>query len=476
MEHGQTERLMQEHAEMMARHRMMTRWVHFANLVLGVWLMTSPFTFGYVDPASFGPDVARVTAERGLADPVSRAGWLALSDIVSGLLVVVFASLALSRRHAWAQWANVVMGLWLLFAPLVLWAPGAAAYANDTLVGALIIAFAILVPMMPGMSMQAMAMGPDIPPGWDYTPSSWVQRLPIIALALVGFFIARYLSAYQLGHLRGAWDPFFGPGTARIITSDVSRAWPIADAGLGAVSYLLEALSGLMGSKRRWRTMPWMVALFGVMVVPLGAVSIFFIIIQPVLIGTWCTLCLLAAVAMVIMIPYSLDELVAMGQFLVQVRRERKPFWRAFFQGDVVGSGKEEPQSQLDLPPRALLREMFLGGVNFPWTLLLATAIGVALMFTRLLFGTEGAMADNDHLVGSLVVTVSVMAMAEVGRALRFANVAFGAWLIAAPFVLAGANGAATTASIAAGIVLIWLSLPRGPVRNRYGNWDRFIV
>jgi hypothetical protein len=54
-------------------------------------------------------------------------------------------------------------------------------------------------------------------------------------------------------------DPFFGASTARIITSDLSRAWPIADAGLGAVSYLLEALSGLMGGKRRWRTMPWIV-------------------------------------------------------------------------------------------------------------------------------------------------------------------------------------------------------------------------
>jgi hypothetical protein len=34
------------------------------------------------------------------------------------------------------------------------------------LLGALIISFAILVPMMPGMSMQTMAMGPDIPPDW----------------------------------------------------------------------------------------------------------------------------------------------------------------------------------------------------------------------------------------------------------------------------------------------------------------------
>ena len=44
--------------------------------------------------------------------------------------------------------------------------------------------------------------------------------------------------------------------------------------------------------------MPWLVVLFGIMIVPLGAISIFFIVIQPVSIGTYCTLCLVAAAAM----------------------------------------------------------------------------------------------------------------------------------------------------------------------------------
>jgi hypothetical protein len=69
---------------------------------------------------------------------------------------------------------------------------------------------------------------------------------------------------------RSPWDPFFGDGTRRVLDSDVSRAWTISDAGLGAVSYMLEALSGLMGGKNRWRTMPWMVPMFGV----LGVVSV----------------------------------------------------------------------------------------------------------------------------------------------------------------------------------------------------------
>ena len=123
-----------------------------------------------------------------------------------------------------------------------------------------------------------------MPPGWNYNPSSWDQRLPIILLAIIGLEVSRYLAAYQLGHVGTAWDPLFGDGTAVIITSEVSKAWPIPDAGVGALAYLLEVLAGIVGDRRRWRTMPWVVLAFGVMIVPLGAVSIFFIIIQPIVI------------------------------------------------------------------------------------------------------------------------------------------------------------------------------------------------
>src|SRR3546814_9273106 len=85
----------------------------------------------------------------------------------------------------------------------------------------------------------------EVPPGWTYSPSSWLQRLPIIALGVFGFLIARYMAAYQFGHIDYVWEPFFSGeagrnGTEHIITSDVSRAWPIADSGLGATSYLIE--------------------------------------------------------------------------------------------------------------------------------------------------------------------------------------------------------------------------------------------
>jgi nucleoside-diphosphate-sugar epimerase/uncharacterized membrane protein len=475
------QKMMHEHAEAMRQMQFGMIWVHFLNILLGAWLVTAPFVFGTFAQHAFSDAILRVTQERGLWEPALRNSALVWSDVVSGALIVLFGALSLSPRLSWAQWANTVVGMWLLFAPLAFWSPSAATYANDTLIGALVITFAILVPMMPGMSHQGMMDQSDVPIGWSYCPSTYLQRVPIIALAAVGFFIARYLAAYQMGHVDHIIDPFFGRrdglnGTETIITSDVSKAWPIPDAGLGAVTYMFEILMGVMGDRRRWRTMPWMVTMFMIVVVPLGVVSIYFIIIQPIVIGTYCSLCLLAALAMVIMIPYALDELIAMGQYLVQAYRRGESLLRTFFLGGA------SPGSGTDKKPDfgASWSEMVCSavrGVTMPWTLTASALLGIWLMFTRLVFGTVPPLADSDHLVGALVFTVAVIAVAEVARALRFINLVFGIWLLAAPWLLTGGGAIGALAGVVAGLVLIALSLPRGSrSREHYGSWDRFVV
>jgi hypothetical protein len=473
-----------EHKEQMRRMHLHEQWAHYVVIGLGLWLASSPFAFGLFDVSSaeqFGPRVLEVGADRDLADPALRSLRLAWSDLLSGLLIALFGALSLSRRFGWAQWANAAVGSWVLFAPLLFWSPGAAAYTNDTLVGGLVIAFAVLIPMMPGMSHAGMMDRCDRPPGWTYSPSSWLQRLPIIALGLFGLLIARWLCAYQLGHVGSVWEPFFPGrggqnGTEQIITSDVSKAWPIADAGLGAVSYMFEVLMGAMGDARRWRTMPWMVAGFVIVVVPLGVVSIWFIVIQPITIGTWCTLCLLTALLMLIMMPFALDELVAMVQFMRRVRARGEPFWRTFFRGGAEPDGEADGQPGFDAPlPQAI--GSAIRGVTLPWTLALSIVLGIGLMFSRILFDTAPPLAHSDHLVGAMVVTVSVLASAEVARPLRYLNLPFGLWLLAAPWLLDGGNAAAAAANVMVGLLLIGLSLPRGARSpERYGGWDRYIV
>lgn len=446
-----------------------TLWCHFANMALGLWLICSPFVFGLAQ--NWMAEAVPITPTgRGLAYSDT---WMTLSEMITGALIVLFSLVSLSRDAGWARWTVAGLGVWLLFAPLLFWTPSAAAYANDTLVGALVIAFAVAIPSAPGINPVARVTGPDTPPGWDYSPSGWTNRLPIILLAFVGLFISRYLAAYQLGHIDAATDPFFGDGTERIITSSVSEAWPVADAGLGATVYVLEILTGIIGDKRRWRTMPWLVLIFGILIVPLGVVSVFFIIIQPVVIGTWCTLCLIGALAMLLQIPYSFDEILATLQFLKERRKQGRRLWYVLMCGDTIAGGSADYSDNFETSARAVLREMFVTGVSAPWTLLVSTGIGVALMCTRLLFDTSGAAANNDHIIGSLVVTFSIMAWGEVARPLRFVNIAFGAWLVVSPWFIDGYSGAAAMASVAFGIALIWLAIPLGRVVSHFGAWDR---
>ncbi len=426
-------------------------WAHFVNLLLGVWLVTSPSALGYRSPE------------------------LTWSDVASGALVILFSLGSYSRRlGAFAQWANCFVGIWLLFAPLVFWTPDAAAYTNGTLVGALVIAFALLIPGMPGMDMSVMMTGPDIPPGWSYNPSTWVQRAPIILLAAVGFFASRYMAAFQLGHISNAWDPVFGSGTRRVLQSDVSKMFPISDAGLGAVSYVFEILMGFMGDHARWRTMPWMVMFFGMVVVPLGVTSIVLMILQPVAVGAWCFLCLLAALAMLCMVPATLDEVVAMIQFLVQARREGKPLWRTFWLGGVIAGG----QSDKRLTPFNWSRpqEIFSAWFKSSWHLLIAAGIGGWLMFAPDFLGTTGKASNSDRLIGALVLTFALIATAEVARSVRFLSILFAVWLLIAPWMLDGFVTGARWNDVGAGIALFGLSLPRGDIRGRYGTWQRYIA
>lgn len=470
-----------DHSEMIRKMRSPWLWTNFTVITLGVWLITSPATFGYGNLAQVGESVVRITTERSLPPLAFRGAALTWSDIVSGVLLVLFGTLSLwphPRTDFFGRWGVCFVGIWLQFAPLVFWSLSPTGYANDTLVGALVITLSVLVPMMPGMAhhMAMMKPGPDIPPGWTYNPSSWLQRGPIIALAFIGWFISRYLAAYQLGYIPSAWDPLFGEGTRTILDSKVSRSWPISDAGLGAVAYTFEVLMGFMGGINRWRTMPWMVSFFGILVVPLGLTSIILVILQPVAVGTWCSLCLVTALAMLIMIPLTVDEVVATCQFLVQAHREGKPFWRTFWVGDTVEGGAKDARTPRYGASLAQAVPAMIWGVTVPWRLLVSAALGLWLMAAPAVFGTSVVAADSDHLVGALAVTTAVIAMAEVVRAGRFLNVLFGVWLIVAAWLFSGASAGARVNDAITGVAVILLSFRRGMVRERYGTWDRYIV
>jgi len=423
-------------------------WTRFVMFGIGFWLIVTPETFA------------------------QRSILVTGNDIICGILAMILSLLALSPQRLWAPWTLCAIGVWLQFAPLFFWAPNAVGYLNDTSSGALFILLSVIVPGTPG---GVELKGAEIPPGWSYNPSSWNQRLPIILMAFLAWMSARYMAAYQLGYIDFIWDPIFKNGTQKVVTSSLSQSFPISDAGLGALVYTMEVLMGFKGSTRRWYTMPWIVFIFGLMVVPAGFVSILLIMLQPLIVGYWCTWCLLTAICMLIMIALTLDEIVAVCQYLASVKEKKQSIWSVFWKGGNFQEGKLDSRSPpLNTSIKKNFSAMFWG-VSFPWNLLLSIVMGGVLMFTPTFLQINPRVANSDYIVGAVVATLSFMAIAEVFRAIRFINIALGLWTLVTTLFFLGRTDSHFLYHIIWSLVMILISIPRGKIKERYGSWNSYI-
>jgi hypothetical protein len=422
-------------------------WTRFGTFFLGLWLLASPETFGYIhEPSRY-------------------------SDWISGFLLVVFGLLSMRRQWSGWIWGGCAVGIWLQFAPLFFWAREPVIYVNDTLIGVLAIAFCVLVPLRP----REFEIGPQIPPGWTYNPSSWQQRIPVIFFAVTGWFIGRYLASFQLHYIDYVWDPFFGLGTEKVITSMISQEFPVPDAGLGAMAYSLEAIMGAKGGVRRWHTMPWIVVVFGILVVPLGFTSIVLVMLQPIAVGAWCGLCLIIATCMLIMLALTIDEVVAVCQYLHRIRKEGKPFWRIFFMGSEYSADSVDTRTPSFHDTVSRIFHGMVWGVTIPWNLLITALLGVWILFSDNILGFSGLLANMNDVCGALIVVFSIISWAEVIRAARFINMIIALWFGIATWIFAGASPFMSWHSSILAAIIIVLSIFRGKIKERYGSWDKFV-
>ena len=96
-------------------------WQDPVNLVLGLWILAAPWVLQFEHDAN----------------PTRNA-------VIMGILIAVAALLALYRLMAWEEWANVVLGAWLVISPWVLgFSSLTAAVWNAVVVGAIIAALAL---------------------------------------------------------------------------------------------------------------------------------------------------------------------------------------------------------------------------------------------------------------------------------------------------------------------------------------------
>jgi hypothetical protein len=82
------------------------RWQDKLVLILGLWIVVSPFVFGY---------------------PYGAGG--AINAYCSGILMVILAAIDLSGTYPWAVGINFLLGIWLIISPWVV--NGLPVYAFD---------------------------------------------------------------------------------------------------------------------------------------------------------------------------------------------------------------------------------------------------------------------------------------------------------------------------------------------------------
>jgi len=130
-----------------------------------------------------------------------------------------------------------------------------------------------------------------IPPGFSENPTAWPRRRRLILLASIGLIVASYLTLYQVHVFSTVFDPIFPDGSPQVL--DLTS--PVPDAGFGVVAYALEIVLSLIGPEDRWRTRPWITLAFGALVTGGAVVSVALILTQAIIVGAWCTLCLVSA-------------------------------------------------------------------------------------------------------------------------------------------------------------------------------------
>jgi len=96
--------------------KLTAQWKDAVNFVLGVWLILSPWVFGFVSDQT----------------PTWNA-W------AIGVIIAIAALAALVSFNKWEEWVNVVLGIWLIVSPFILGFSGLMdALWNQVVVGILV--------------------------------------------------------------------------------------------------------------------------------------------------------------------------------------------------------------------------------------------------------------------------------------------------------------------------------------------------
>ncbi len=104
------------------------------------------------------------------------------------------------------------------------------------------------------------------------------------------------------------------------------------------------------------------------------------------------------------------------------------------------------------------------------WNAIINTIIGIWVMVAPVALGFEKTAANNNHIIGPLVVTTAITAIWEVNRSARYVNIVLGIWLLVSAFFIDAGATAGMISNILSGLMIFCLSLSGGKIKGRYGG------
>ena len=104
------------------------------------------------------------------------------------------------------------------------------------------------------------------------------------------------------------------------------------------------------------------------------------------------------------------------------------------------------------------------------WSGIINIILGLWLMISPEILKMNQTTSDNNHIVGPLVITFSIISLWDINRNVIRANVIPGAWLLAALFVLDFTKTIAFCSNGACACFIIVLSSIKRKAAGRFGG------
>ncbi len=104
------------------------------------------------------------------------------------------------------------------------------------------------------------------------------------------------------------------------------------------------------------------------------------------------------------------------------------------------------------------------------WARIVSIGIGIGLMVLPAVWNLPKPIANHEHVIGPVIVSVAVISISESTRSVRYVNVLVGLWLLIAPQIHHHQGTCLVLIEMSCGLLVIGLSLIRGTVNNRFGG------